>query len=130
LPSPTESAVLGAAIAPEPVSMAGSAILITLALLLVLGIILVGFYILKKYGIKWGIRGRGKPGVVSFVGHLSLGPKQGVAVVQFAGKLLVLGVTEHSINLLTETDVTDESGSNKPFEESLRRAGDAGGGSL
>jgi flagellar protein FliO/FliZ len=130
LPSPTDSAVLGAAIAPEPASMAGNAIHITLALLLILGLILVGYYILKKYGVKWGLRGRGLPGVVTFVGHLSLGPKQGVAVVKFAGKFLVLGVTEHSINLLTETDVTDASGPPKPFEESLRRAGHADGGSL
>ncbi|MBF0480458.1 MAG: flagellar biosynthetic protein FliO [Desulfovibrionaceae bacterium] len=103
---------------------------ISLALLLLLGVILAGYYILKKYGIKWGVRGRGRPGVVSFVGHLPLGPKQGVAVVAFAGKMLVLGVTEHSINLLTETDVTDAPGPTKPFEESLRKAGDTGGGSL
>jgi len=114
---------------PETVNLAGSAIQISLALILILGIIMVAFYVLKKYGGRWGLGVRGKSGVVSFVGHLPLGPKQGVAVVKFAGKLLVLGVTEHSINLLTETDVTDESGPQKPFEESLRQADIAGGGS-
>jgi flagellar protein FliO/FliZ len=128
LPSPEAAAVAGAAA--QSASLAGTAIQISLSLLLVMGVILAGFFILKKYGSRLGIRGRGKQGVVSFVGHLPLGPKQGVAVVKVAGKTLVLGVTEHSINLLTETYDTDESGAKEDFAQSLRRADDAGGGAL
>ncbi|MFV0421014.1 flagellar biosynthetic protein FliO [Oleidesulfovibrio sp.] len=62
------------------------------------------------YGILWAVRrfglaGRGKsfrPGDMHVEGQLMLGPKRSVMVVRILNRRLVLGVTDHNINLLTE----------------------------
>ena len=40
--------------------------------------------------------------------HLALGPKMSVCVVEMAGRVLLLGVTEHNVTLLTEVDDAEE----------------------
>ena len=40
--------------------------------------------------------------------HLPLGPNKSVCVVEIAGKVVVLGVTEHQINLLAEVEDPEE----------------------
>jgi flagellar protein FliO/FliZ len=40
--------------------------------------------------------------------QLGLGPRKGLIVVRFLNRRLLLGVTEHQITLLTETDPDDE----------------------
>lgn len=40
--------------------------------------------------------------------HLALGPKMSVCVVEMAGRVFMLGVTEHNISLLAEIDDAEE----------------------
>lgn len=62
------------------------------------------------YGVLWAVRrfgvpGRGnafRPGDMRVEGQVMLGPKRSVMVVRILNRRLVLGVTDHNINLLTE----------------------------
>lgn len=40
--------------------------------------------------------------------HLALGPNKSVCVVEIGGKVVLLGVTEHQVNLLAEIEDADE----------------------
>ena len=55
-----------------------------------------------------------------------LGPRRGVAVVRFLNKRLVLGVTDHSINLLHEVDDDDDRDGPQSFQKTMDKA-DQGG---
>ena len=72
------------------------------ALCLILALIFLGYWLLKRYGPTALARGRGRGDAPALLGRLFLGNRQSVAVVRVAGKTLVLGVTEHQVNLLTE----------------------------
>jgi flagellar protein FliO/FliZ len=76
-------------------------------LLLLIALMLAAYYVLKRYGHRIGMGGRLSKDAPQFRGRLSLGPKHQVAVIEFRGKTLLLGVTDHSINLLSCMD--DES---------------------
>lgn len=83
------------------------------------------------YGVLWAVRrfgaaGRGarvRPGDMKIEGHLALGPKRSVMVVRILNRRLVLGVTDHNINLLTELTEHHEHGGNS-FAAVLDEAGD------
>ena len=98
-----------------------------LGLLIILGVILVAFYVLKKFGARLGLHGARKAGQISFQAQLQLGPKKSVVVVRFLNKILVLGVTEHNINLLTQMDDQDDNATQRDFSKDLEAA-DANGG--
>jgi flagellar protein FliO/FliZ len=107
-------------------SALGPAVQMALAMLVILGVILLAFWMLKRYGPRLGLRGPNKPYNLRFEGQLALGPKKSVMVVRFLNKLLVLGVTEHSINLLTEVDQTHDD--QEDFARALDKAGAAADG--
>jgi flagellar protein FliO/FliZ len=50
---------------------------------------------------------RSRSAAVSVVGRQSLGGKTGVALVEVGGRRLLLGVSEHGVNLLTEVDMPE-----------------------
>jgi len=94
------------------------------ALILLLGVILLAYYILKKFGPRFGLGMPGRSDKLVFLGHLPLGPKKNVVMVRFLNRVLLLGVTEHSINYLTETKTNDPDFAGD-FEKELRKtAGD------
>jgi flagellar protein FliO/FliZ len=77
------------------------------ALFIILALIFIGFYLLRRFGSKAGLPfGRGK---LNMVASLGLGPKKNVVVVRFLNKYLVLGVTETQINKLMEMDADHET---------------------
>ena len=78
------------------------------ALFLIVGLLLLAFWLLRRYGGRLGLGLPGRRGL-RLVEQLSLGGRRGVVVVRHQDRLLVLGVTDHHITLLTETDVSDES---------------------
>ncbi|MEW5774788.1 MAG: flagellar biosynthetic protein FliO [Thermodesulfobacteriota bacterium] len=91
-------------------------------LVLVLGILLVAYWLLKRYGPKTGL-GMFKRGGLTVEGQLALGPRKSVVVVRFLNKVMVLGVTETQINLLTEVDDPHDPSSRTDFSETLQQAG-------
>lgn len=114
---------------PPSSGLGGAALQMTLALLLILGVILLAYWMLKRFGPRLGLGSRAAVHGLRFEGQLALGPKKSIMVVRFLNKLLVLGVTDQSINLLTEVDQSHEA---KEFESSLDEAraglgGPAGG---
>ncbi|MFP4324390.1 MAG: flagellar biosynthetic protein FliO [Desulfonatronovibrio sp.] len=78
------------------------------ALFILLGLLFLGFYLLKRYGHKAGF-GPGANNRLKLMGMLNIGPKKSIVVVRFLNKDLVLGVTDSQINLLTETQVNDQN---------------------
>ncbi len=81
-------------------------------LLLLLGVMLLAFYLLKKLGPKLGLGFPGRTDNLAFMGQLALGPKKSVVLVRFLNRTLVLGVTDHSINYLTEAKMDNEETDN------------------
>ncbi|MFW6324262.1 MAG: flagellar biosynthetic protein FliO [Desulfovibrionales bacterium] len=88
-------------------------------LFLLLALIFLGFYLLKRYGHRMGLPSSRSQGL-SLQGQLSLGPKKGVAVVRFLNKYLVLGVTDTHITKLAEMDAEHEQ-DHTDFSETLSR---------
>ncbi len=95
-------------------------------LLLLLGLLYVGFYLLRKYGHKAGL-GSAAKGRLKLEGGLSLGPKRSLVLVRFLNKHLLLGVTDHSITLLTEAEADHDDG-HQTFSGALTKARDDSGG--
>ena len=108
---------------PGPVadpSLASAAMRMGLALLLILAIILLGFWMLRRFGPKIGLGPAGRGGLLRLMGQLALGPRKSVVVVRFLNKDLVLGVTDQTITLLTE--VPSDHDSSKAFADTLAQA--------
>ncbi len=77
-----------------------------MALVLVI-LLVIGFIM----GMKWlqnqtRIRGAGFD-AFSIVGSLSLGPKKSIYLVRIVERVLVVGVSENNINILTELDAEE-----------------------
>ncbi len=94
--------------APPEAGLLGSALTMGAALCLILGLLYIGFWLLKRYGPAGLVRNRGNAGAPALAGRLFLGNRQSVAVVRVEGRTLVLGVTEHQVNLLTEIRGKDD----------------------
>jgi flagellar protein FliO/FliZ len=92
---------VAAPLAPPEVNLLGSALSMGAALCLILALIFLGYWLIRRFGPTALGRGRGGE-APALLGRLLLGHRQSVAVVRVSGKTLVLGVTEHQVNLLTE----------------------------
>jgi flagellar protein FliO/FliZ len=75
-------------------------------LFLVLALLFLVLFLLKRYGHKVGLT-RQFPSGLKILGQISLGPRKSIFVVQYLNKVMVLGVTDSSITLLTETAHAD-----------------------
>ena len=112
------------AVPPVPdVGLASAATQMALALLLVLAILLVGFWILRRFGPKFGLGPSGRGGGLRLMTQIGLGARKHLVVVRFLNKDLLLGVTDHTITLLTEVATSHEADSD--FADTLARAADA-----
>jgi len=114
---------LAATAAAAPVSdygLASVAAQMALVLLLLLGVILLAYYLLKKFGPKIGLGFPGRTDKLTFMGHLPLGPKKSLVMVRFLNRILVLGVTEQSINYITEAK-TDHEDADTDFATALEK---------
>ncbi|MCL2025964.1 MAG: flagellar biosynthetic protein FliO [Leptospirales bacterium] len=75
-------------------------------LLIILGLMVGGFYYFFRYiSKKTGINARGGD-IMRTVAVLPIGQNKHIQVVDLAGKLLVIGVADNGINLITE--ITDK----------------------
>ncbi|MFP4070715.1 MAG: flagellar biosynthetic protein FliO [Desulfovibrionales bacterium] len=90
------------------------------ALFLLLALIFLGFYLLRKFGPKMGFANL-KSRDLSYHSQLSLGPKKSVVVVRFLNKYLVLGVTDSQITKLTEMDADHDHPPSEDFSTTLRQ---------
>ena len=75
-------------------------------LVLVLGLAVILLrYVLPKTRLA-GI-GRKKGSWAQFMDRLPMGPKQSLNLVKISGRYFVLGVSENSVNLITELSTTE-----------------------
>ncbi|WP_155887627.1 flagellar biosynthetic protein FliO [Paucidesulfovibrio longus] len=84
-------------------SLLGTTLVTAAYLCLILGVIFLAVWLLRRYGPASVSRTKG-PDNPRLIGRLMLGPKQSVCVVRVHERNLILGVTEQRINLLAETD--------------------------
>ncbi|MFW5489298.1 MAG: flagellar biosynthetic protein FliO [Desulfovibrio sp.] len=104
------------------------------ALFLLLAVLFAGFYLMRRFGPKAGLNGFSQKNLnMRLEGHMALGPRRSIMVVRLMDRRLVLGVCDHSINLLTELAVspTDEPDGKderkaKFFSQLLEKAGSSG----
>ncbi len=75
-------------------------------LFVILALVLGLLYLLKRFGHKAGLSMAGGHDL-KILGQLGLGPKRSLVVVRFLNKILVLGVTDTQINLVTEMTADD-----------------------
>ncbi|KHK03004.1 flagellar biosynthetic protein FliO [Desulfovibrio sp. TomC] len=102
MPDPT-----GGSFTATEYGLTGVALKMGLTLLIILAFIFAAFWLLKRYGQKFGIGPKGRGGKLRLLDHLPVGPRKSIVVVRFLNKDLVLGITEQSITFLTETEVDD-----------------------
>ena len=77
-------------------------------LLLLLGALWLVVWYLKRKGALPGLSQGNLPrGALRVEGALAVGPRKGLLVVRFFDRLLLLGMTDHQITLLTEMDDHD-----------------------
>jgi len=73
---------------------------------LVIGIMLLIVMLIKKLGLSGQTM---RPGsMINILETRMLAPKKYLAVVEIAGQYLVIGVTDHQINLITRLENSDE----------------------
>lgn len=111
---------------PQAGDMTGALFQVAGVLCLLLALIFVGFWVLKRFGKRMGLGVFGT-GALRIEGTMSLGPKKNIVVVRFLNKRMVLGVTDASINLLTEMDTGDDT-DRKDFDKALEDARAKDGG--
>ncbi len=87
---------------------------------LLLAVLFLAVYLLKRYGPRAGLRVFHR-GDLKMESQLPLGPKKSVVVVRFLNKRLVVGVTDSQINLLTTVEV-DQDAESKGFSQALTKA--------
>lgn len=105
--------------------MASAATHMALGLLLVLAVILAAFWVLRRFGPKFGLGPVGRGGMLRIVSQLPLGQRKSLVVVRFLNKDLLLGVTDQTITMLTEGASTHET--DTAFADTLARAGNPPG---
>ncbi len=89
-------AVTHAATGADPVS-AGNLTQITLSLLLVVGLLIFGSFLFKKFGMTPFNR----PFPVKVIGAVSVGNNQRIVVIEVGEEWIVLGVTAQQISTIT-----------------------------
>ncbi|MDP2106930.1 MAG: flagellar biosynthetic protein FliO, partial [Desulfobulbaceae bacterium] len=84
----------------ETSSLLSAIIKVSGSLLVVVGIMLVLLYAIKRTGLGTGL-GRGSSAITILETRM-VAPKKYIAIVDVAGHCLALGITDHNINLLSD----------------------------
>ncbi|MCH8157248.1 MAG: flagellar biosynthetic protein FliO [Nitrospinae bacterium] len=105
----------------RPISLMSSGIRMLIMLLLVLGLVFLVSYVFKKFVLKNTMFGSGEK-LIRVLGTSFLAPKKNIALVEVAGEILVLGVSDGNISLLTSIRERDR------IEQIKNISGDEGNG--
>ena len=85
--------------APDPIS---TTLQMLTALAVVIGALLVAFYVLKRF-LKREAGGSGNP-LIRVIANQYIGIKKNIALVEVPGTVLVLGISNDRISLLTKIE--------------------------
>ena len=93
-----------------------------LAMVLIVGLIYLSMYLLKKFSYSAKKKIGGSDIEVLQRGYIA--PKKGIYLVKVQSKVLVLGVTDTNVNYLTELPeiVEEEEKSKKPYPDPAERS--------
>ena len=105
----------------KPIELIPSSLKMFSMLAVVLGIMFLLFFGFKKYVLKNTMFGGGEK-LVNVLGSGFLGPKKNIVLVEVAGEVLVLGMSQDNISLLT--NITDP----EKIEEIKSKGGKGGSG--
>jgi flagellar protein FliO/FliZ len=78
-----------------------------LSLVLIIGLIYLSLFLLKKSSL--GLKKNRAGDLIQVLERCYISPKKGIFIVKIGSKLLALGVTETQINLLSEINLNPES---------------------
>jgi len=78
-----------------------------LSLVLIIGLIYLSLFLLKKS--SFGLKKNRTGDLIQVLEKCYISPKKGIFIVKIGSKFLALGVTETQINLLSELDSSPES---------------------
>ena len=105
----------------KPIELIPSGLKMFSMLAVVLGVMFLLFFGFKKYVLKNTMFGGGEK-LVNVLGSGFLGPKKNIVLVEVAGEVLVLGMSQDNISLLT--NITDP----EKIEEIKSKGGKGGSG--
>jgi flagellar protein FliO/FliZ len=105
----------------KPIELIPSGLKMFSMLAVVLGVMFLLFFGFKKYVLKNTMFGGGEK-LVNVLGSGFLGPKKNIVLVEVAGEVLVLGMSQDNISLLT--NITDP----EKIEEIKSKGGNGGSG--
>ena len=95
-----EPALAAAAPLPETPSLLSAIVKVFGSLLVVVGLMLVLLYFIKRSGLG---SGQGRSGsAIAVLETRMVAPKKYIAIVEIADKCLAIGITDHNINLLAD----------------------------
>ena len=95
-----EPALAAAATSPETPSLLSAIVKVFGSLLVVVGLMLVLLYFIKRSGLG---SGQGRSGsAIAVLETRMVAPKKYIAIVEIADKCLAIGITDHNINLLAD----------------------------
>ena len=78
---------------------------VAIRMVISLAVVLCLLFVVARFARRGRPRGDGPD--MTVISRCTVGAKAAVAVVQLGGRALVVGVTEHSVTLLSETAVSD-----------------------
>ena len=91
-------------------------------LLLLLAALYGLLWLVKRYGVLKGFKGkRGNTISLDVEERFHLAPKKQLVVVRFLNKRLLLGVTDHQINLLSETEADEDDSSHSSDSKEFKK---------
>jgi len=92
-------------------------ILLALRVVVSLGVVIGAIWFVRRRMSRGGAQSKRVAKAMSVVARQNLGPKASVAVVEFGGKRLLLGVTEHGISVLDNSEATETVTATEPTAE-------------
>lgn len=87
----------------EPLSLMSTGMRMVVMLFLVLALIFIIFFLFKKFVLKNTLFGGGEK-IIKVLSTGYLAPKKNIALVEVAGEILVLGISNDNISLLANID--------------------------
>ena len=95
--------------APEVPSLATTLTKLVVAMLLILALLAGALMIFRRISQRGGLKlAGGGNRALRVVERISLGPKQGIVLINANGRQLVVGMTEHEMTVLTEFETGQE----------------------
>jgi flagellar biosynthetic protein FliO len=96
----------------ETTSLMAAIFKVTGSLAVVIGLMLLLFFLFKKFGLNKGLSAGGS--LINVLESRLVAPKKYVAIIEIASKCVAVGITDTNITLLTELDSSADGSITNP----------------